>query len=199
MTLPMLTVAHAVDSIARTLIGEHHPHLREANILYVFTDQQRKRCDRVRLGSAAKMNALQRFLASGLDGVEEGAHFIMLIDSNWWALLNAEQRLALVDHELCHMTVFVKVKSRGEPARWMRIPDDHRAEYDAFDEWRYGLRGHDIEEFGEVLYRHGFWKSDEPERYVKSVALQLVMPAETNGTTPPEKPARRRGTVSSEA
>lgn len=170
-----LSVAGDAREIARQLIGVHHPHLVEAEILYVFTDQKRKRCDRVRLGSAAKLSALQRFLASGLDGVEQGPDFVILIDETQWLVLPAPARIALVDHELCHCALFVKDESE-RPAFWRRF-DARTDTYDESEhEYRWGMRGHDIEEFGEVLYRHGFWKPDEHERYVKAVALQLAMP-----------------------
>ncbi len=197
-----MSVASEAEAIARQLIGEHHAHLREAQILYIFTDQTRKRCDRVRLGSAAKLSSLQRFLASGLDGVEQGPDFAILIDENEWSVLPSAARAALVDHELCHCALFVKDTSQ-RPAFWRRFEPARDTYDEAEHEYRWGMRGHDIEEFGEVLYRHGFWKPDEHERYVKAVALQLVMPTEasnrteaSNGT---EHAPRRRGTRSSEA
>jgi hypothetical protein len=131
-----MSVASEPRDIARGLIAEHHPHLLEAQVLYIFTDQPRKRCD---------------------------------------------PRVALVDHELCHCALFVKDESE-RPAFWRRF-DQTRDTYDESDhDYRWGMRGHDIEEFGEVLYRHGFWKPAEQERYVRAVALQLVMAdAEQNG------------------
>lgn len=175
MPTATMSVAHDARAIASDLIREHHRHLSGANILYVFTDQKRKRCDRVRLGSAAKLSALQRFLASGMDSVEDGADFVMLIDSNQWALLSKAARQALVDHELCHMAVFVKDMSQ-RPSVWMRWTPQMPS-MESFEEWRYGMRGHDIEEFGEVLYRHGWWKPDQREQHVRAIALQLEMPA----------------------
>jgi hypothetical protein len=171
MTLPTLTVAHEVRAIAQELIREHHAHLLEANLLYVFTDQKRKRCDRVRLGSAAKMNAMLRFLASGMDSVEDGPDFLILIDSNQWAELGNAARHALADHELSHCTVFVNY---ARPNKWRRIALGESV--DEFPAWRYGLRGHDIEEFSSVLARHGFWKADPAEQEFKVIALQLALP-----------------------
>jgi hypothetical protein len=177
MPIPTMQVADAVRAVARELITEHHPHLLAANILYVFTDQRRKRCDRVRLGSAAKMNALQRFLASGFDGVEEGPNFIILIDSVLWAELTRDQRAALVDHELCHCAVFVNGIDDAGFKGWRRWTNELKP-IDQWDDWRFGMRGHDIEEFGEVLFRHGFWKPDAPEKkFGEIVALQTRIPA----------------------
>lgn len=180
---PVMTVAHEARALAQPLIVEHHVHLVDANILYVFTDQKRKRCDRVRLGSAAKLSSLQRFLASGLDSVADGPDFIILIDSTLWVELRATERRALVDHELCHCALFV---NNSRPAQWRRIQPNENP--DDFADRRWGMRGHDIEEFGEVLYRHGFWKPDAPERaFFEIVGMQLKLP-ERNGTAPKATP-----------
>ena len=178
--VPEMSVANEARVLANELIPEHHPHLLIAKILYVFTDQRRKRCDRVRIGSSQKLSSTERFLASGLDGVEHGPDFLILFDSVQWAELTKPQRRALVDHELCHCALFVKDETE-RPAVWLRwtVDMDDPQEY---GEQRWGMRGHDIEEFGEVLFRHGFWKPDGPERkFGEIVALQLRMP-ETNGT-----------------
>jgi hypothetical protein len=175
-TLPTLSVAHEVRALAQDLIREHHTHLLDANLLYVFTDQKRKRCDRVRLGSAAKMNALQRFLASGMDSVEDGPDFVILIGAFEWGTLGKDARNALVDHELSHCALFVKEapEVRGDPATWRRIkPTESR---DDFDDWRWGMRGHDLEEFADVIRRHGFWRHDPQELEFKAIALQLALP-----------------------
>lgn len=173
--VPVLSVAHAARAIADRLIPEHHLHLAEAEILYIFTDQKRKKCDRVKVGSAAKMNALQRFLASGLDGVDQGPNFLILIDSVWWDVAPPSERAALIDHELCHCAMFV---NNSHPPQWRRIlPHEIR---DDFADWRWGLRGHDIEEFAAVLKRHGFWRRDEAEHEFEEIALQLVMPTSSN-------------------
>jgi len=171
MILPTLSVAHEVRAIAQELIREHHTHLLDANLLYMFTDQKRKRCDRVRLGSAAKMNAMQRFLASGMDSVEDGPDFVILIDSNEWSGLGNAARHALVDHELSHCALFV---NNTDPPTWRRIEPGENSE--DFIDQRWGMRGHDIEEFASVLARHGFWKADPAEQQFKVIALQLALP-----------------------
>lgn len=173
MPTPTLEVANEVRLIAQSLISQHHTHLAEADILYVFTDQKRKKCDRVKIGSAGKLNALQRFLASGLDGVDQGPDFIILIDSVFWRAASKQQREALVDHELCHCALYVNNHRPAVFVRW--TPDMDPPE--EFADQRWGVRGHDIEEFGEVLFRHGFWKPDGPERkFGEIVAMQTRMP-----------------------
>ncbi len=183
---PVMSVANEARDIARELIPEHHVHLllAQAEILYVFTDQQRKRCDRLRLGSAAKLSSLQRFLASGLDGVDQGPDFVILLDSNLWDVSTRAARTALVDHELAHCALFVKDETQ-KPAFWRHFDAQEDIYNEVDHEYRWGMRGHDIEEFAEVLYRHGFWRTDPQEQLFKAVAIQLVLPAGTNGSTKP--------------
>src|SRR6266542_465308 len=170
----VMSLADDAQRVGKTLIAEHHPHLLDAEILYVFTNQQRKRCDRIRLGSAAKLNALQRFLSSGMETVSGGHDFLVLIDEGMWRALTAAQRQALVDHELCHCALFVKDDTE-RPAVWLLWTP----EMDAPDEYagqRWGLRAHDVEEFADVLKRHGWWKPDSREKGFGEIALQLAMP-----------------------
>jgi hypothetical protein len=188
---PTLSVAHEVRAIAQELIREHHAHLLEANLLYVFTDQRRKRCDRVRLGSAAKMNAMLRFLASGMDSVEDGPDFLILISSDEWSELGLQARKALVDHELSHCALFVKDDSE-KPAVWVRW-DAEMGNPDSYPDRRWGMRGHDLEEFAGVLKRHGFWRADPQEREFEQIAIQTVMPMlPQNGAARSERTAAGR-------
>lgn len=133
-----ITPAPQVEAIANDLISEIHEHLSPARILYLFTNKKRKRCDRVVLGSTQKLSGMQRFLSSGNSAVEDGYDFIILIGKAEWEVLEENQRRALVDHELCHCGV--------------KDPDDEEPE------WM--LKGHDVEEFRDVIARHGFWKDD---------------------------------------
>lgn len=148
-----ITLAAPARDIAQDLIPEVHQHLRNAKILYLFTTQKRKKCDRVRLGSAAKLSAMMRFLSSGMESVEDGHDFIILFDVNEWKELTEAQRRALVDHELCHC---------GVSATGFRV------------------RGHDIEEFRAVIERHGFWKEDV--KYFAEAAHQIPLPVESTVT-----------------
>lgn len=79
--------------------------------------------------------------------------------------------MALLDHELCHAapslddeTLDVKYDERGRPV------------------WR--VRKHNIEEFTEVVERHGLWKKDL-ERFAEAIAKKRRMPllAEAVGAT----------------
>lgn len=63
-----------------------------------------------------------------------------------WPTLSELQRLALCDHEFCHLSV--DYDKHGDP----------KYHIDGCQKFR--LRGHFIEEFPEVVERHGLWKSD---------------------------------------
>lgn len=167
--IPMIQLAPEVEEIARILIAKYHPHLADADLLYLFTDQRRKRCDRVRLGSASKMTSLQRFLASNSQSVESGHDFYLMFDSNEWGQLTDHQMRALTEHELLHCCVYVK-----SGFSWRRLGIDENKEDHI--EWRYGLRGHTIEEFHEVIDRYGFWRGDEHEQKFAEAVKQLSLP-----------------------
>jgi hypothetical protein len=158
-------IREAADAqkLAQPLIAAHHGHLRDARITFLFTTQKRRKCDRVRLGSAAKLSALQRYWSSLAEtdtpSVQAGYDFLILIDHEEWGFMKPEQREALVDHELCHCWRYVKETKKGTQERW-------------------GLRGHDVEEFTEIIARHGpQWR--EVREFIEVAAQQLPLPTAT--------------------
>lgn len=64
---------------------------------------------------------------------DEGLDFVIWVAEEWKGYSHKKKR-ALIDHELCHCCVD--------------------------EEGRCWLRGHDIEEFNEIIDRHGLWKDD---------------------------------------
>ena len=128
--------AHEAERMAQPIIEQHHSHLVGARILFLLTTQERTRGLRTVLASAQKLPALQKYLSSGGEhAVEEWHDFLILISETEWNALTREQRIALVDHELCHCW------ADPETGAWQ-------------------LRGHDVEEFADVIARHGLWKQD---------------------------------------
>ena len=148
MPATVITRAHEVERLAQPIIDEHHTHLNGARILYLFTTQERKHHTKTVLATAQKTNALQRFLSSeGEETSEAGHDFIILVGQAEWEELTLAQRVALVDHELCHC--------------WMNEKGD------------YCLRSHDVEEFACIVHRHGLWKQDV--KTFASVVQQLPL------------------------
>jgi hypothetical protein len=145
------------ERIANGLIEAHHTHLISAKIVYLSTTAKRKKCDRVRLGSAQKASGLLKW---SLAEAGTPADFIILISQGDWQWLPETHRVALVDHELAHCWRFVTDKGR--------------------ESW--GLRGHDVEEFTEIIARHGLWRREHEE--LASVVRQLPLEGATKGYTP---------------
>jgi hypothetical protein len=116
-------------AIAEVLIEAVHDHLQGAKIGYLFKEKMKTRA-RVVLGKASKAGSKLEFF-DDLD---------FIIEFNWqeWRRLSPMQRIALVDHELCHFGL----------------------EEDAEGNRDWVLEPHDIEEFKGVVQRWGLWKPD---------------------------------------
>lgn len=132
--------ADEVRSIAHDLIPEHHRRLEDAPITYVFTDiKSGKGCQT--WGKTTKVTGKAAFLASPVPSMQGTPHdpqvgFLTIeIDDMTWAALNDRERPALVDHELSH-------------CGWE--PDDTGI-------MKPVVVPHDVEEFTDVVARHGLW------------------------------------------
>lgn len=137
-------------AIGQVLVAAVHKELRDATIAYLYREKMR-RSGRIRLATASKAGARLEFLAE-VD---------LIIEVNWtaWSTLSPLQRIALVDHELCHFD---------------QNPDT------GF----YELRHHDVEEFGIIVRRYGLWTEDLRGfgQDVRSAQRELF-PAQPAGTT----------------
>lgn len=133
-----------VKAIAEELILNHHEHLSAARIAYLFADRGSKKLGKVLVGKAAK--------ASDLIAHFGQVDFVIIINRETWDALTLRQRDALVDHELCHCRM---TKTKTGETRW----------------W---IRSHDVEEFAEIIERHGLWFPDL-EKFVKA-GQQVALP-----------------------
>jgi len=135
------TPAPEVKEIAEELIPLHHSHLVDARIEYVFTDTVGKRGSKQVWGTMRKISALPAYLAADKNSQNHGEtddFFVLTITKPIWEDLSYKQRVALVDHELCHAGV--KLDDEGE-AKLFIVP-------------------HDLEEFTCIVKRHGLWRED---------------------------------------
>lgn len=139
-------VAEIVDELRET-IDDHKP-LIDIRIECVWKPKATRSKGHLVLGKARKISGLNAYLANG--GEE---FFVIEIALDTWDHLTHEQRVALVDHELCHL----------------RVDEDH-----VTGEPVLGMHHHEIEEFAGVIARHGFWKSDVA-RFSAAVAEQLSL------------------------
>lgn len=121
---------------------EHHEHLSDAKIALAWRKALNADVDgHLVLGKCVKSSDLQRELVD--------YDFVILLNWEVWhdPEFTMDMKDALLDHELCHAEVS-RDKETGE---------------DKFDErgrrvWR--TRKHDIEEFTEIVQRHGCYKRD---------------------------------------
>jgi hypothetical protein len=137
------------EEIARVLIEtvEEHAHLKEAKIAYLFRSGEWSSNKRETLGSAQKVSGPMGYLTK-LD-------FIIMIHQDVWPQLTEQQRVAMVDHELCHCK---------------RI------------EGKWCIVGHDVEEHYSVVQRHGLWHPNlEQMRESMYEGEQLQLKYETAG------------------
>jgi hypothetical protein len=123
------TKAPEVEAIAKALISEHHEHLQSATLEYAFVKPTPKKGGEDVWGKAIKKGPLDVFLRD--EDADEDAFFAIEIASDVWKHLTAEQKRALVDHELSHC--------------W-------------WEEGKYTVLPHDLEEFSAIYARHGAWR-----------------------------------------
>jgi hypothetical protein len=149
-----ITQAPQVKKIAERLIPQHHKHLKDATIVYLFTDGARKKNGKIVLGTAKKTSPMEHFLSQR--DTAEGANFILLFGIEEWRGLSEAQRIALVDHELMHCDVTYNEET-GEQS------------------WT--IRAHDIEEFTDIVARHGLWQPDLEQFAAAFEQLRLPLEA----------------------
>lgn len=123
--------AGPVKELSRSaVIPKWHQHLADVRIAYLFDEEIGMKAGKKVLAKTRKATPVEAHLA--------GVDVVMTVDSTVWEAITPAQRLALVDHELCHL---------------------EKEETDEGDE-RLVVRGHDLEEFAAVVQRHGLWSAD---------------------------------------
>jgi hypothetical protein len=144
------TAGQPIYKLMKELIASHHSELKDARIALAWcTSWKPDRDGRVTLGKCTKATDLHRELAP--------FDFIILLKKSFWEDESTQQvqRVALLDHELCHAAVSFDDRT-GEPV------------YDERGRKVYRTRKHDIEEFEEIGERYGCWKRDI-ERFYAAV------------------------------
>lgn len=124
--------APAVREIATQLIHEHHPHLTNASIRYVFRSEAQSKGGKLVLGTARKITGLNAYLFALALGTDPEDFFVIEIARDTWEVLNLKQQHALVDHELHHCAL-------DDEGKLLIVP-------------------HDIEEFCAIVRKHGLWE-----------------------------------------
>lgn len=140
--------ASAVERLAREIIAEHRDDLADVHIEYVFRSETADQGGKEVWGKARKVTGLNAYLAGDTaEGEEVDDFFVIEIAEPVWAVIEPEQRKALVDHELAHCTV--TVNGNGET--------------------KLAIRPHDVEEFASIVRRYGLWR-DDVEQFLRAAA-----------------------------
>lgn len=140
---------------------EFHPDLVGAHIALAWRIRQRADKDGLlQIGKCVKVPDLQKEFAAW--------DFIIVLNQPVFIEFDSQQRVSLIDHELCHARPRLDEKE-------LQLKDDRGRLV-----WRY--RRHDIEEFREVIERHGCYKADLVELaraiFESNPSLALEFPVE---------------------
>lgn len=148
-----------------------HEDLRGVQVEFVFIAKAPKSKGRQVAGRARKLGGLPAWLLEFTDhdaGVFMPPRplFVIELAHDIWVNLTDAQKVALVDHELCHC----------------------RVEHDDDGVPHLSIDGHDVEEFIGVVERHGLW-SPQMARMAKASAAAFAgelddLIAQLNGNGP---------------
>lgn len=131
---PGYALAQEAQVLGEELIPKYHPHLTTVRVEYVFNEAAMKSKGKELFARAKKKSGLDAFLFAPPTEDDPKPFFVIEINKQAWDVLNKKQKRALVDHELCHCL-------------W----DVEKGLY---------MRTHDVEEFSEIIKRHGLWQPD---------------------------------------
>lgn len=131
-------------------VRQYHSDIAEAEIGLAWRTNWTSNADgQLILGKCVKASDLQREFME--------YDFVIVLNYEVWtnSEWTREKKLALMDHELCHAAVSFDVD--GEPKYTERGRPVYR------------IRKHDIEEFREIIQRHGCFKKDLQE-FARTIA-----------------------------
>jgi predicted metallopeptidase len=122
--------AEELEKICRRIIENFYPSLESADIVVVYRSKTFPDSPAT-CARIEKISGLRAWLWTERSGEQETFFLIQIVVPNW-ETLSAAQQVAILDHELCHIEV-----------------SETTAEL--------VLRDHAIEEFPEIVERHGAW------------------------------------------
>lgn len=160
--------ANAPAAVGDVLVRQIHRHLVDAKIAFVFREKMKTR-DRLVLGKASKAGAKLEFF-SDLDLVVE-------VNFEAWSRLTPDQRVALIDHELCHFGV----EETEKGMEYVLLSHDveevprHSAPLGPLEERSQDLRGYRPERAARDLGRRG------DERRMTKLTKKLIRYVEIEG------------------
>ncbi len=134
-------LAPEVEELAKDLVRRYHQHLVNAGLVYLWRTGNWKKGGKRVLGTAEKVGGKTSFWLRQAMHWDRDLVYAVTISKQAWPELSHDQRLALIDHELCHF-----------------VPNDAG---------KIEIVEHDVTEFRAVLERHGFWE-DELRRFCEA-------------------------------
>lgn len=132
---------HEPYRLMKEIRREFHEDTREAKVVLAWMlDTKRDVDGHLCLGKCVRASDLQKELVE--------FDFVILLNKEVWESKEfvVEKKKALLDHELMHIAEALDKES--EP------------KYDSKGRKLFRMRGHDIEEFTDIIRRHGCYKSD---------------------------------------
>lgn len=145
-----------LGEIAGEIIATYHPHLREAQVAYLFHRESWKSKGAVISGKAQVVPEQWRFLS--------GYELLVMINETVWQGLSEMGRRVLLDYELSHFAPPVAGKNGDK---------------------RWSLRDHDLQEFSEVVRRYGICIGDPRLLKNTASQMELHSLAELSQRTEP--------------
>jgi len=145
VTVRVIKEKHAGETtephrILQDILRKHHGHLDGVKIGLAWRSGWRSDADgHMKIGQCRKSSDLDREMYSGFD-------FVILLNEEAWPRLNEKQKLAVIDHELCHAAL--SMDANGEP------------KYNDRDRLCCRIKKHDVEEFRCIVERHGLYTQD---------------------------------------
>jgi hypothetical protein len=158
--------APEVEQLATDLIAKYHTHIIDfgVNVRYTFVNKTPKSKGLEVWGTCRKISGLNAYHAGADD-----SFFGITISKEVWDILPEKSRLALVDHELCHIAAEMK---EGK--------DEADEELEQETPVKLSVRPHDLEEFSCIVRRHGLWR-DEIKDFVDAALSKKEEDAQGHG------------------
>lgn len=176
-------VGQPMYALLDRIVEEHHEEVRYARIALAWAKSWKRDKDgRLTLGKCKRASDLDRELAE--------FDFIILLNKDFWQGFTTtdKHRAALLDHELCHAAPALdKHGHQVEDERGRKV-------------WR--TRKHDIEEFAEIVERHGTYKRDLEEFHrcmTRGVQQQSLLLEKERKAAKPAKTEKAAATAEARA
>ena len=154
----------AAATIADVLIPEYHPHLAERRIAYLYKGEEDDKVPAPAKSGKAVTYAKAALVPEKYQLLCGHYDFVIEFSRPIWDRLSLPHQEALVDHELMH-------------CRWNASDGCYIAD-------------HDVEEFRQILIRHGFWREslrlfiESAQPLFDQPGVQMTLRTEDAAATP---------------